>query len=123
MKKDYYMHQQFLMKVDFEDIRLEDFACTDKPQILFDYMEQKNLFDVEVIERCVSLSFLLKEIDDETQWNLFVDVCHCVDRIIIIDDVHIADGNKLIMRFLTSTIKAFVRRVLDLGKDVVILAA
>ena len=79
--------------------------------------------DVEVIERCVSLSFLLKEIDDETQWNLFVDVCHCVDRIIIIDDVHIADGNKLIMRFLTSTIKAFVRRVLDLGKDVVILAA
>lgn len=123
MKKDYYMHQQFLMKTDFEDICLEDFACVDKPQILFDYREQKNLFDDEIIERCVSLSFLLKEIDDETHWNLFIDACHCVDRIIIIDDAHIKDGNKLIMHFLSSTIKAFVRRLLDSGKDVVILAA
>lgn len=53
MKRDYYMHQQFLMNVDFRGSCLSNYIYTGIPQPAFGYLEEKNLFDESVIERCI----------------------------------------------------------------------
>lgn len=121
MKKDYYMHQQFILNVDYENISLENYICTTSPSFLFVYKEQKNLFDFEIVKRCVSLSFLLTEIDTEEQWNQFLDEYKWIDRFIIVVDVYPTGGNNVTKKFFLSTLKAFIKRLLDHNKEVFLL--
>ncbi len=120
MKKDYYMHQQFLLNVDFRNIYLTNYIYTGNPQLVFEYWEEKNLFDVDVVERCISLAYILKEFDDEAQWNNFLQSCAWIDRFIILVDIRISEDNKMTQLFLASSLKALVRRFLIFGKDVAI---
>ena len=71
MRKDYYMHQQFFLNVNFEDICLKNYVSTEIPSLMFEYKERRNLFDFDVIERCITLSYLLTEFDKQTQWDMF----------------------------------------------------
>ncbi len=121
MKKDYYMHQQFILNVDYENISLENYICTTSPSFLFVYKEQKNLFDFEIVKRCVSLSFLLTEIDTEEQWNQFLDEYKWIDRFIIVVDIYPTEGNNVTKIFFLSTLKAFIKRLLDHNKEVFLL--
>lgn len=121
MKKDYYMHQQFILNVDYENISLENYICTTSPSFLFVYKEQKNLFDFEIVKRCVSLSFLLTEIDTEEQWNQFLDEYKWIDRFIIVVDIYPTEGNNVTKKFFLSTLKAFIKRLLDHNKEVFLL--
>lgn len=118
MKKDYYMHQQFLLNVDFKGISLEDYIYAGNPLLIFDYWEERNLFDQGKIERCISLSYILREFDNEAEWNKFLGYCSWIDKFIILVDGRISEENTTTLLFLTSTLKALVRRLLDFQKDV-----
>ena len=120
MRKDYYMHQQFFLNVNFEDIRLKNYVSSDIPPLMFEYKERRNLFDFDVIERFITLSYLLTEFDKETQWDMFLEEYKWIDRFIIIVDVHIADENKIRKMYLQSTLKALVRRLSDFNKEVLL---
>lgn len=121
MRKDYYMHQQFFLNVNFEDICLKNYVSTEIPSLMFEYKERRNLFDFDVIERCITLSYLLTEFDKQTQWDMFLEEHNWIDRFIIIVDVHIADENKITKMYLQSTLKALVRRLSDFKKEVLLL--
>ena len=121
MRKDYYMHQQFFLNVNFEDICLKNYVSTEIPSLMFEYKERRNLFDFDVIERCITLSYLLTEFDKQTRWDMFLEEHNWIDRFIIIVDVHIADENKITKMYLQSTLKALVRRLSDFKKEVLLL--
>ena len=62
MKKDYYMHQSFLLNYDYDN---DSVPCSTKSnnEFIQDFTESINLFDTEEITRKVNFSYLLKEID------------------------------------------------------------
>jgi hypothetical protein len=118
MRKDFYMHQQFLLNTDFEEICLKNYAVKTISSSLFNYTEEKNLFDGNVIERGLPLSYVLNEIDLEIQWNKFLTDFNWIDRFVIIVDVYVTKGNKITQLFLQSTLKALVKRFVDSGKEI-----
>ena len=78
------------------------YVSTDIPPLMFEYKERRNLFDFDVIERCITLSYLLTEFDKQTQWDMFQEEYKWIDRFIIIVDVHIADENKITKKILNN---------------------
>lgn len=88
-RKDYYMHQQFLMNVDIGSISLPILeTSTDDFHFVQDFTVSRNLFDFdEKLVRKVSLSYLLKEIDTLSDWYFFVEAIKYVDVLMIDVDI------------------------------------
>ena len=87
MKKDYYMHQKFLLDCDYEEVSLPDSSFL-KNEFIQDFTESINLFDTDKeITRKVKLSYLLKEIDTRNDLSEFLNKTNFTDNLIIENDM------------------------------------
>jgi len=106
MKKDYYMHQRFLLDCDYESVSLPNISRLEDTFIQ-DFTETVNLFDTEdIITRKVNFSYLLKEIDTQEDFDAFLQKIKFVDNLIIENDMPKND-NPIIEEFQESCFKAF----------------
>lgn len=110
MKKDYYMHQRFLLDCDYEDVSLPDSPSLQE-EFIQDFTEPINLFDSEEkITRKVNFSYLLKEIDSKDDMLDFNNKTNFADNLIIENDMKESD-NPIIAEFQNACLKAFYRQI------------
>lgn len=110
MKKDYYMHQKFLLDCNYENVSLPDFHFS-QDEFVQDFSEPVNLFDTEeVIKRKVKFSYLLKEIDSKEDLLDFKRKTDFVDNIIIENDMSTSE-NPIIADFQNACLKAFYKQL------------
>ena len=106
MKKDYYMHQRFLLNCDYEEISLPDSSVL-QDEFIQDFTEPINLFDTDnEIKRKVKFSYLLKEIDSKDDLSNFMEKTKFTDSLIIENDMR-KSGNPIIDDFQDACLKAF----------------
>ena len=110
MRKDYYMHQKFLLDCDYETVSLpETVSATD--DFVQDFTEPQNLFDTEdKITRKVKFSYLLKEIDTKEDFDIFSKDTEFIDDLLIENDMQQSE-NPIIYDFLNSCLKAFYKQL------------
>ncbi len=110
MKKDYYMHQRFLLDCDYESASLPD-SKTYSNNFIQDFFEPINLFDTEdVITRKVSFSYLLKDIDTKENFEVFLQKTKFIDNLIIENDM-LPSENPIISAFQNACLKAFLKKL------------
>ena len=110
MKKDYYMHQRFLLDCDYEKISLPNSSLSQE-EFIQDFSESINLFDTEdTITRKVNFSYLLKEIDTKDDLSDFIQKTEFVDNLIIENDMKVSD-NPIIADFQNACLKAFYKQL------------
>lgn len=87
MKKDYYMHQRFLLNCDYGSIDLTKYssASIDLCKIP-GFKEERTLFDGDVLERRVFVSYLDTYIDDENDWKEAVAMLQQIGILYIVND-------------------------------------
>ena len=106
MKKDYYMHQKFLLDCDYESVSLPDTSCFPETFVQ-DFTEPINLFDNEAsITRKVKISYLLKEIVTEDDLATFMGETRFVDNLLIENDMPRSE-NPIIADYQEACLKAF----------------
>lgn len=110
MKKDYYMHQKFLLDCDFEEVSLPDTSNLQE-EFIQDFTKPVNLFDIEKeITRKVHFSYLLKEIDTKEDMQDFNNKTNFADNLIIENDMKESE-NPIIAEFQDSCLKAFYKQL------------
>lgn len=110
MKKDYYMHQKFLLDCDYEEVSLPDSSFL-KNKFIQDFTESINLFDTDKeITRKVKLSYLLKEIDTRNDLLEFLNKTNFTDNLIIENDMK-ESKNPIIAEFQNTCLKAFYKQL------------
>ena len=110
MKKDYYMHQKFLLDCDYEKVSLPDSSVL-KNEFIQDFTESINLFDTDKeITRKVKLSYLLKEIDTRNDLSEFLNKTNFTDNLIIENDMK-ESKNPIIAEFQNTCLKAFYKQL------------
>lgn len=110
MKKDYYMHQKFLLDCDYEEVSLPDSSVL-KNEFIQDFTESINLFDTDKeITRKVKLSYLLKEIDTRNDLSEFLNKTNFTDNLIIENDMK-ESKNPIIAEFQNTCLKAFYKQL------------
>ncbi len=106
MRKDYYMHQRFLLDCDYESASLSD-GCSFQETLVQDFSEPINLFDTEdSITRKVKFSYLLREIDTKEDLVAFMDKTEFVDNLLIENDMPKTE-NSIIIDYQEACLKAF----------------
>ena len=114
MKKDYYMHQKFLLDCDYESVSLSD---PHSLQEIFvqDFSEPINLFDTEdSITRKVKFSYLLKEIDTKEDLVAFMGKTEFVDNLLIENDMPRSE-NPIVADYQEACLKAFYEWLKELS--------
>lgn len=110
MKKDYYMHQKFLLDCNYEEVSLPDSSVL-KNEFIQDFTESINLFDTDKeITRKVKLSYLLKEIDTRNDLSEFLNKTNFTDNLIIENDMK-ESKNPIIAEFQNTCLKAFYKQL------------
>ncbi|MCR4954909.1 MAG: hypothetical protein K6A43_12650 [Treponema sp.] len=117
MKKDYYMHQKFLLDCDYEEVSLPDSSVL-KNEFIQDFTESINLFDTDKeITRKVKLSYLLKEIDTRNDLSEFLNKTNFTDNLIIENDMK-ESKNPIIAEFQNTCLKAFYKQLKKKSFDI-----
>ena len=110
MKKDYYMHQKFLLDCDYKEVSLPDSSILNN-DFIQDFTESINLFDTDKeITRKVKLSYLLKEIDTRNDLLEFLNKTSFTDNLIIENDMK-ESKNPIIAEFQNTCLKAFYKQL------------
>ncbi len=110
MKKDYYMHQRFLLDCNYEEVSLPIFSIS-KNDFIQDFTESVNLFDTDKeITRKVKFSYLLKEIDTRNDLSEFLNKTNFTDNLIIENDMK-ESKNPIIAEFQNTCLKAFYKQL------------
>lgn len=106
MKKEYYMHQRFLLDCDYESVSLPD-AYSFQEASVQNFTETINLFDNEdSITRKVNFSYLLREIDTKDDLATFMGETRFVDNLLIENDMPRSE-NSIIADYQEACLKAF----------------
>lgn len=113
MKKDYYMHQRFLLNCDYESIDIANYsaAAIDLCAIK-DFHEERTLFDDAILERRVFASYLDTYIDNERDWNEMLDMLQQIGVLYIVDD-RLKSDNSIITSMAEATMKAYIYRLIQ----------
>lgn len=114
-----YIYQKFLLKCDYETVILSNFTKYDgNINLVLDYKDEYCMIDIgNSVIRKVNIDELDENIDTEEDWNNFVKCLQSVDKIILYYE-GTKYSNPIIANYREATIKAYLCRLMQLGKTV-----
>lgn len=111
---DKYVYQKFLLKCDYEDIKIADFPHYEgNLESVLDYRCDYCLFDVgKTLIRKISVSDIDNQVDTEDDWNQLMKGLKEFEVIVIYDYI-LDSANPIIQSYREATLKAYLYRLVE----------